>query len=78
MMQTYADFDMKSLGCYGYYPLHDVSHTCYSTGTIIFSNLVGSRPSPFNAERVFASLVAKKLAIKIAMLILSHSSICKI
>ncbi|PUZ57678.1 hypothetical protein GQ55_5G448200 [Panicum hallii var. hallii] len=23
MMQTYADFDMKSLGCYGYYPLRD-------------------------------------------------------
>ncbi|RLN11233.1 hypothetical protein C2845_PM09G07380 [Panicum miliaceum] len=30
MIHTYADFDMKSPGCYGYHPLRDVSHTCYS------------------------------------------------
>lgn len=30
MIQTYAQLDMKSPGSYGYHPLLDVSHTCYS------------------------------------------------
>ncbi|RLN12524.1 hypothetical protein C2845_PM09G11560 [Panicum miliaceum] len=30
MIQTYADYDMKSPGSYGYHPLLAVSHTCYS------------------------------------------------
>ena len=30
MIKSYAEFDLKSPGCYGYHPLLDVSRTCYS------------------------------------------------
>ena len=36
MIQTYAQLDMKSPGSYGYHPLLDVSHTCYSKVFLIF------------------------------------------
>jgi len=29
MIKSYAEFDLKSPGCYGYHPLLDVSRTCY-------------------------------------------------
>ncbi|RLN24152.1 hypothetical protein C2845_PM07G02830 [Panicum miliaceum] len=30
MLKEYAEYDLKSNGCYGYYPLLDASRTCYS------------------------------------------------
>ncbi|CAL5078407.1 unnamed protein product [Urochloa decumbens] len=30
VLREYADYDLKYPGCYGYHPLMDISHTCYS------------------------------------------------